>query len=291
MSFKAMIAKETGINSKKIPSGYQVIGDIMLLKIPGLAGDEKKKIADAVIKLFPNIRSVCESSGIEGELREPNIKLIAGERTTTIHRENNVLYHLDVSQVMFSKGNLLERKRLISQVKKDEVIIDMFAGIGYFSLGIAKFTKAGKIYALEKNAAALKFLRNNMKINKIDNIDAIFGDCRDMAETVENIADRIIMGYFPGTEVFLPAAIKLAKNNGILHFHNSYGENEIWKKPENQIADACRGICEYRILNRKKVKSIGPRRYHVVLDIIIKKSHKERYDIATGRASKGLNKF
>lgn len=273
MAFKQILAKKTGLNLKLLPNSYQVVGDIMLLKLLKIDNeDDKKKIAQAIVEIFPKIRVVAEISGIEGELREPKISVLVGERVTTIHRENNILYHLDLSQVMFSKGNLNERKRLLTQVKKGEVIIDMFAGIGYFSLGIAKFTKAKKIYALEKNAASLKFLCNNIKINKIENIDPIFGDCRDMADSTHDVADRILMGYFPGTEIFLSAAITLVKDKGIIHFHNSYTENELWKMPEQHIADACRQKnCSYKILSRKKVKSIGPRRYHVVLDVAINK--------------------
>ncbi len=221
MSFKQQLAKATGLRANIISSGYQILGDIMLLKLPNAKPSEKKKIAGGIIKLLPYIKSVCEIKEIKGELRQPNIKLIAGERTETIHTENGVKYHLDVSKIMFSKGNLSERQRLIKKVKQNETVVDMFAGIGYFSLPIAKHAKAKKIVAIEKNLDAFRFLKNNIQLNNVTNVQTIWGDCKDFARSVTNFADRVIMGYFPGTEEFLPSAIKIAKNNASVHFHNT----------------------------------------------------------------------
>jgi tRNA wybutosine-synthesizing protein 2 len=170
---------------------------------------------------------------------------------------------------MFSKGNVYERQRLIDQVRQGEVIVDMFAGIGYFSVPLAKFSKAAKIVTIEKNPTAFKFLRNNLKINKVS-METIFGDCRDFAETVENYADRVIMGYFPATEQFLEHAVKIAKNKGIIHYHNSYFEKDLWKKPLEEIKKACDNH-KHKILSKRKVKSIAPRNVHAVIDFQILK--------------------
>ncbi len=267
MSFKHEIAKATGISAAKIPSSYQIVGHVMLLRFLRSNEEEKKKIASAVLELYPSIKTVCELEGSSGELREPKVNVIAGNGTEVLHKENNMIYHFDAAQVMFSKGNLFERQRLINVVKPGEIVVDMFAGIGYFSLGLAKFSKATKIVAIEKNPVAFKYLRNNLKINKA-NMETIFGDCRDFSDTVENYADRVIMGYLPGTEQFLPHAIKIAKNKGVVHYHNSYFERDLWKKPLSEIKNACK---KYKILGKRKVKSIAPRTVHAVIDFQVLK--------------------
>lgn len=268
MSFKREIAKATGLPTSKLPSSYQIVGHVMLLRFLKIKDEkEKKKIAEAVLAAYPNVKTVCELLGSEGELREPKVNVIAGNGTEVLHKESNLIYHLDVAQVMFSKGNVNERQRLIEQVKQNEIIVDMFAGIGYFSLPLAKFSKAAKIIAIEKNPVAFRFLRNNLKINKVS-FETIFGDCRDFADGVENYADRVIMGYFPGTEQFLQHAIKIAKNKGIIHYHNSYKDKELWKKPLSEIKNTCK---KYKILGKRKVKSIAPRTSHVVIDFQVLK--------------------
>ncbi len=270
MAFKQKLAKATGLKPSIIPSSYQILGDIMLLKLPNAAQAEKNKIARGAMLLLPYVKSVCEIKEIKGELRQPSIRLLAGERTETIHTENGVKYHLDVSKIMFSKGNLNERQRLIKKVKHNETVVDMFAGIGYFSLPIAKHTKAKKIVAIEKNLDAFRFLKNNIQLNNLANVQTIWGDCRDFAKSVTNFADRIIMGYFPDTEEFLPHAVRIANNNAIVHFHNIYSAKDLWKKPLKQIKEACgQQSCRFEVLEKRKVKSYKPNVFHVVVDFKI----------------------
>ena len=127
---KKKIAKLTGLKESEIPGSYQIIGDILLIKMKIKSPTKKKKIAEAVIKILPYVKTVCELKEIKGELREPFVNVLAGSSTITTHKENDILYKIDVNKVMFSKGNLLERKRLLSQIKEGETVIDMFVGIG-----------------------------------------------------------------------------------------------------------------------------------------------------------------
>ena len=270
MSIKGKIAKITGIKESLIPSGYQIIGNVLLLKFTKISPEKKEKIATALMALLPYIKTVCEIKEVKGELREPDVRIIAGHNTVTTHKENDVLYRIDVSKIMFSKGNLYERKRLLSQVKEGETVIDMFAGIGYFTLPIAKFTNAREIIAIEKNPTSYNFLTENIQLNKISNVIALQGDCKIAARTMKEKADRVLMGYFPDTEQFLPAAIWMAKSGCVIHFHNVYKESELWSKPIETIKLICEKFQrKYEIITKKKVKSYGPRKWHVVIDFRI----------------------
>lgn len=267
MSLKKKIAKITGVKESLIPAGYQILGNVLLIKFSKISPDKKKKIADALMKLLPYIRTVCEIKEVFGELREPDVTVIAGSGTVTTHKENDILYRIDVSKIMFSKGNLYERKRLLGQVQEGETVVDMFAGIGYFTLPIAKFTKAKEIIAIEKNSTAYNFLTENIQLNKVNNVVALQGDCKLAAQSLHKKADRILMGYFPDTEQFLPAAIWMAKPGCMIHFHNVYFEKDIWKNPIETIKLICEKFNrKYEIITKKKVKSYGPRKWHVVID-------------------------
>ena len=222
-----------------------IIGDIYLSK----SNTNIKQIK----KQFPYIKTICKLSGISGEFRKPKIKKLFGESTITTHREHGISYNLDVSKVMFSQGNHFEKRRLMNLVKPNETVVDMFAGIGYFTLPIAK--KVKQIYAIEKNTESYNFLEQNIRQNYLSNVTAINGDCRK--QKIGKTADRIIMGYFPGTKKFLPAALKLAKDNCIIHYHE-LGENvkEILKQLPKKA----------KVLAMRKVKSYSPKKNHYVID-------------------------
>jgi tRNA wybutosine-synthesizing protein 2 len=272
MSFKQKLSEKYGLNPADVPGSYQIIGDVLLLKfINKKAGaKEKKRIAETILQELGYVRMVCESIGIDGELRKPKTKTIsirqgASKSMETIHKEHGVLYKIDVGNLMFSKGNLLERQRLIEQIKPDETVVDMFAGIGYFSLALGKFSKANKIYAIEKNRTAFKYLKQNIKLNEIKNIVPVLGDCRRNAKKA--IADRVLMGYFPGTQKFLPAAFKMLKSNGVIHYHNIYRAEDLWQKPLEELDEVAKktGFKITSIVTRK-IKSYAPGREHIVID-------------------------
>jgi tRNA wybutosine-synthesizing protein 2 len=261
MTFKKNLSEKTDIPESLLPGSYQIIGDVLLMKLMKIKSmKQKQKIASSILELLPYVKTVCEIKGIEKEFRTPRIVKLAGKSTETIHVEHGIKYKIDAANLMFSKGNVFERQRLLKQVRKNEIIVDMFAGIGYFSLPLSK--KCRKIYSIEKNPIAFKYLKENIKLNKTKNIITILGDNRKIK--LDEKTDRIVMGYFPKTEKFLPAALKMLKKGGIIHFHSTYKENELWRKP---LSDIRKYVKKFRIMNKKIVKSVAPRTYHVVMDI------------------------
>jgi len=225
-----------------------MLGDIYVTK----ANLNKKQIKQ-IKKRFPCIKTICQIYGVSGEFRKPKIRKLFGKSTTTLHKEHGISYNLDVAKVMFSQGNHFEKKRMMNLVKPTDVIVDMFAGIGYFTIPIAK--KVKHIYAIEKNPESYEFLEQNIRQNYLSNVTAIKSDCRKVKHG--NIADRIIMGYFPGTKKFLPAALKLAKKHCVIHYHEiSDNVKDILKQlPEDA-----------KVLNIRTVKSYSPKKNHYVID-------------------------
>lgn len=276
MRLRDQIARITGIDKTKIPSSYQVLGEIALIKfVRPIDKKEKEKIGKALLNLLPYVKSVWEVKQIEGEYREPRVKFLCGEKIKeTLHKEHGIIYKIDITKVMFSKGNLYERKRIVEKVRNDETIVDMFAGIGYFSLGIAKFSNPKVVYAIEKNSVAFKLLKENIKLNRITSVEPILGDCRNISrrKSMQNVADRIIMGYLLKTYRFLPAAFRFAKERAIIHYHDTFKEKELWSKPISLLRKVSKRFgYSPLILEKRKVKSYAPRIWHVVLDIEIEK--------------------
>jgi tRNA wybutosine-synthesizing protein 2 len=271
--FREMLSVSLGIPKGKerfLPSGFQRIGNIVILNLRPEVSDYGKDIGKIILDRHRYVRTVAvQEDGIRGELREPSIRIVAGEPgTVTVHRENSCRFRVDVSRVMFSKGNLSERARIPKLVRPGETIVDMFAGIGYFSIPIAKHAKPGRVYSIEKNSASLSLLKENIKLNKVGrSVTPVLGDCRDVR--TGKIADRVIMGYLPKTYSFLPFAFSsLKKEGGILHYHDTYHKDELWEKPVEVLRrGAFRSGYELsKVFHRGKVKEYAPNVYHVVLD-------------------------
>ncbi len=275
MSLKEKISEISGIDKEKIPGSWQIIGDIALAKFLNASNMEKKKMAKALLEILPKIRTVCSIERIGGELRSPDARVIVSKarlkKTQTIHTENGIKFALDVSKVMFSKGNVAERARLVSHIRPGEKVVDMFAGIGYFTLGVAKAQPSAKVYAIEKNPTAFRYLKKSVALNELQNVVPIKGDCRKVR--LEEKADRVLMGYFPGTEKFLPYAFALLKERGIIHYHNIYKDSEALGKPLDELESEAKraGYRITAIIGQRKVKSYAPRTSHVVIDAAFEK--------------------
>ncbi len=249
-----------------IPRSYKIIGDIILVKIPEELEDYKRLIGETLLELHPRCKAVWRDLGKSGMLRKPKVELLAGSGSETIHRENGCLFKLDITKVMFSPGNQAERMRMARIVQDGEVVVDMFAGIGYFSIPIAVHSNAAKIYSIEINPDAYHYLLENIKLNGVRNISPILGD--SMVVTPEGVADRVIMGHIFCHE-FLPVAIRALNGKGIIHYHESTPE-AVLDRPIKRVEKACSEAGKKcKILNFRKVKNYSPGVYHVVVDAYV----------------------
>jgi len=252
---------------KFIPRSYKLIGDIILIKIPEELADYRKRIADVLLSIHPRCKSVWLDRGKKGMLRKPDVELLAGEGSETIHRENGCYFKLDVTKVMFSPGNLAERMRMSKIVENGEVVVDMFAGIGYFSIPIAVHSQPHKVYSIEINTDSYRFLLENIKLNNVDKIIPILGD--SMHVTPEGIADRVIMGHI-NCHRFLPIAFKALKDGGIIHYHEATPE-AVLERPVERIKGVAENMgMEVEIREFRKVKHYSPGVLHIVVDVLVK---------------------
>jgi tRNA wybutosine-synthesizing protein 2 len=275
MEFRQLLREALGkdISDDKaglLPSGFQRIGKIIIVNLPEELHGHARKIGFTVLRNFPHVKTVCMRTGpVSGELREPSVRVIAGEENTvTVHKENNCVYRIDVSKLMFSKGNLFERGRLPSVVQPGETVVDMFSGIGYFSIPIARFARPARIFAIDKNPVAIEYLKENIRLNRVgDRIVPMCGDCREVR--FGDIGDRIIMGFLPGTCQYLPAAFEAMKpEGGVIHYHDTFSKEELWEKPLDilETYGFRHGYSMDKVTYKNTVKEYAPNVYHVVID-------------------------
>ncbi|HEC77209.1 MAG TPA: class I SAM-dependent methyltransferase family protein [Thermoplasmatales archaeon] len=250
---------------KNLPRKWEKFGDVLILKMDKI--EKKEKVAEVYAKVL-KCKSVLEDvEGIKGVERKPVFNFVYGNDALTVHVENGIKYKFDASKIMFSSGNIDERIRMAKVAGKKEVVVDMFAGIGYFTLPIAVYSKS-RVYACEINPIAYEFLKENISLNGVNNlVEPIFGDCRIVAP--RRVADRVIMGYFNSID-FLEYAIEILRNEGIIHFHQKCREEDFPEKILGEIKKICK---KYKkkvdVLFYRRIKSYAPHIIHGVIDLKI----------------------
>jgi len=277
---KDMLRRELSlptVDLNKLPAKYKVLGDLAIIKLPDDYSHLSKEIGRIILKNDPRVRSVLNLvEGIQGVFREPRVELIAGDvNTETTIIENECQFKLDAKKLMFCLGNQHERLRMSKIVFSDEVVIDMFAGIGQFSIPIAVHCRPRRIFSIELNPLAYRYLLENIFLNGVDHIVyPIQGDSKKIvSKLLKHRADRIIMGYVERTHEFLEAAMMGVKvEGGIIHYHNVYKINDLFQKPINEVKLAAMESNREveRITHMRIVKSFGPGLVHAVIDIKIK---------------------
>lgn len=239
---------------------YKKIGDILVLD-NSYDGNDFEELSQR-----HNVKTIMKIDHIQGTKREPVYKILYGDETVTINKENGCLFKLDLSKVMWSKGNNNERLRIAKLVGDGETVIDMFAGIGYFSIPIGVHANAKEVIAIEINPNSYHFLCENIKLNKLDNIAPVLGDCKEVTPKFK--ADRIIMGYVKTTHHYLNVAIGSLNEGGILHYHETVPEKLMKTRPLERIISEANGR-EVELLKINKIKKYAPGVEHVVVDVRI----------------------
>ncbi|MDD3984554.1 MAG: class I SAM-dependent methyltransferase family protein [Methanobacterium sp.] len=246
-----------------IKKSFDIIGNIVILEIPEDFDDYKYIIGDAALK-FTKRKSVYRKvSKIKGIVRTRDLEYLAGaDISETVHKEFGSRLLVDVKKVYFSPRLATERKIITDNVKDNEVIIDMFTGIGPFSISIAKKHKV-KIYSIDINSYAHKYFKKNIQLNKLEgNIIPILGDVEEVLNNLNLCADRILMNL-PGTaKNFLSTAIKSLKPGGILHYYEFASD---YQHPIERIKETAYPR-KVEILNSRKVKSKSPGVWHMGID-------------------------
>ena len=249
-----------------LPMKWEFVGDVAILKLDERCLPHKERIGEAYAGVL-GAKTVCaDLNGIAGELRRPSTEVLYGSETEAVRLENGILYEFDVSRIMFASGNVDERHRMKELDCEGETVVDMFAGIGYFTLPIAKFTGARRVFACEKNPDSYRYLIKNTERNGVsEKVIPMLGDNRNIPG--KRFADRIVMGYVQTTSAFLPKALEIAKRGGIIHYHDTlYVKGHRERMEEIFAAAAGTGFEIERI---REVKSFAPSVSHYVADVRI----------------------
>ena len=261
---------------QKLPTSYDIVGDIILIKLEDELIKYKEKIGKSLLKLHNNIYTICLAKPVKGEYRTRDIEIIAGEKkTSTIHREYGLKFEVDIKKTYFSPRLSSERKRIADLVKPGEVVVDMFAGVAPFSIMIAKYANPKIVYSLDKNVHAIKFSNINIKRNKVlDKVEAIHLDAENISQFINKKgikADRILMNLPFSAHLFFKNALDIINNPCVIHYYDILKEQEIEKKT-NYLKKLAEEKNKSLIkMDVRKIKTYAPREFYIGIDIMAKK--------------------
>jgi len=248
---------------------YEVIGDIALLEDSDLDKQRASRIADALLRTQPNIKTVLRPlTPVIGEFRIREFEVIAGEtRTETVHREYGCQYKVDLARAYFTPRLSTERSRILSWIKDGDTVVDMFAGVGPYSILLAKSKKPSKVIAIDKNPDAVRYLKENITLNSAKNIEAIEGDAREEAKKFAGTADHVIMNLPHNAFEFLDSAILLTKPGGIIHYYGITSEDDLFEGSIKLIKEAAeRAGKQIEVLEKRVVRSYAPYQYNICIE-------------------------
>ena len=261
--------------SEDLFSAFDQIGDIIIVRIPDSLLSKKKIIGETLLEQVKTAKSVFyQSSSVEGDFRTRDLEILAGvDKTETEYKEFGCRFIVDVEKAFFSPRLSTERDRIAELVQDGEIVINMFGGVGMFSIIAAKRKKC-TVYNIDINPIAAKLCEKNIELNKLaGRVISIHGDAAQIIE--EQLSDqgnRVLMLLPERSDEFLNSAILATKSNGIIHYYSHIHADEksqAAKLSEKHYLDIT--PIKSKILNSKIVRAVGPRYYQTVVDVRITK--------------------
>ena len=206
----------------KVRKSYDIVGEIAIIKVPPALESRKKLIAEAVMVVNKSVTTVLHQKGpVTGVFRLRQLEHVLGERkTATLYREYGCVFKVDLAKAYFSPRLSYERMRVGKLVGRGEVVLNMFAGVGCFSIIIAKHSPARRVYSIDLNPEAVRLMQVNISLNRVGLwVEALEGDAKDVTEErFLNKVDRVLMPLPEKAYEYLDFAIKALKDRrGVIH--------------------------------------------------------------------------
>ncbi|MEM4252076.1 MAG: class I SAM-dependent methyltransferase family protein [Candidatus Nitrosotenuis sp.] len=269
-----------GILSEKeaseLYSAFDQVGDIIIVRIPDSLISKKKIIGETLLENVHPARSVFyQAAPVAGDFRTRSLEILAGEdNTQTEYKEYGCRFKVDVEKAFFSPRLSTERNRIAQMVQDGEVVINMFGGVGMFSIVAAKKKKC-TVYNIDLNPEAAKLCDENIRLNKklAGTVISIHGDASQVIrEHLQDKGDRTLMLLPERSDEFLSSAISATKSGGIIHYYSHQHADkrqdavQVSKQHYMEVT-----LVKSEILGGRMVRAVGPRYYQTVVDVRITK--------------------
>ena len=283
-----------------VPHRWEQLGDLVLLPSDALTSPAWSSVLSSLppstlahfysllVSAFRCQRLARQQPVTAGLKRSSAVQLLVGLDGWVEHRENGVVYRFDVTHSMFASGNGSEKARLVELVRRaegqyaSEVVLDLYAGIGYFSLPLLVHTHVSHIHLCEHNSHTFDALTRSLAANNVPSSRYTLypGDNRrpELQAAVEGKVDRVLLGLLPSSEDGWSTAVKAlnADRGGWVHIHANVrvGREDEWARSVRSGLEALlqhemgvkRGWV-VRVAHVEHVKNFAPLVKHLVADV------------------------
>jgi tRNA (guanine37-N1)-methyltransferase len=262
----------------KLYSAFDIIGSIIIIKIPDSLNSKKQIIADTILMNFKSAKSVfAQTSAVQGDYRIRRLEHLAGDNSViTEYKEHGCRFKVDVTKTYFSPRLSTERMRISNMITDNETITNMFAGVGTYSILIAKNNKSCKVYSIDSNPVANELALINAKLNKVQGqVVPICGDAREVIiRQLKGTSTRVLMPLPEKAKEFVDfAVLALKESGGMVHYFAHVKASSKKLALVNAALDVKYAFInhDYKIVSTRVVREVGPRLYQTVSDIIVSK--------------------
>ena len=275
----------------KLVTSFDRIGEVIVIRIPEEVQAEQVQIAEALHKLYPKIRTIAAvplHARTDDCYRTRNLTVIWGDPSLeTTYCERGCRFRVDLKRVFLSPRLSYERMRIAQKVAPGETVLNMFAGVGCYSILIAKLQPHATVYSVDMNPYAVAYMQENVALNRVaGRVIPVLGDAADVAAALQGQVDRVLMPLPETAPAFLPAAVRALRlcskedagdgKAGMIHYYavaRGHSEQDLFTVPfaraKELVAAAFGAHIRLASEEQRIVRSIGPRKYHIVLDLRI----------------------
>ncbi len=262
--------KLTDKELRLVPRAFDVVGDVAIIEIPDELRKHRKKIAEALVKVNKNVKTVCNKKGERsGDYRLNDIEVLKGIKTETEHRESGCRFRVDVKKTYFSVRESRERERIGKMIKPGENVLVMFSGVCPSPIIYAKMQPdLNRAYGVELNPVAHRYAEENVRINRVQTkVVPVCGNVREVCPGLGVKFDRITMPLPRGAHEFLDVAFRSVKKNGIIHFYYYDYEGALFDKALEYVRSAAlKAKKKVKILDKRKILPYGPRIWKICVE-------------------------
>ena len=257
-------------------TSYDIIGDIAVVRLTPASEKYSRAIAEAVMSVHKNVKTMLAQKGpVHGDFRLRRLEWVAGEnKTIVVHKECGCTFSVDVAECYFSPRLMHERMRIVEQVRHGEVLVNMFAGVGCFSIIIAKHSNVFRAYSIDVNPVAFRFMRENVRKNGVyGEVIPLLGDAKQViGNRLAHVADRVLMPLPEKALEYMPTALlALKKSGGLIHYHDfeyAHKNESPVERVKSKVVERLYHLdVDFVVQLGRIVRTTGPNRHQVVLDI------------------------
>jgi tRNA (guanine37-N1)-methyltransferase len=263
----------------KLHCAFDIVGNIIIVKIPDCLNSKKQIIAETILMNIKSAKSIfAQTSAVRGDYRLRTLEHLAGVNcASTEYREHGCRFKVDVLNTYFSPRLSTERIRISKMIADNEIITNMFAGVGTYSILIAKHNKTCKVYSIDSNPIANELALLNAQLNKVqERVIPICGDAREIiVKQLRGTSTRVLMPLPEKAKEFVDFAVMALKEKGMIHYFAHVKANSKKLALNNATLDVEYAFTnhDYRIVSTRVVREVGPRLYQTVSDIIVTNTH------------------